>query len=178
MSGTSDWARSGCLSHQELGVHRSVGHVDLMLHLPFALHAFIPTHFERHLDRQRVVLNPFGAEQIVVCESENASRGIIVVLLDVGTEHPLANILIGVDFVRGLAPLHPLVAALDEERVAESHVIVPSCLVLQQKGPFGARSVLVERAAKSGAAKSGDVVGTVGHVTQSEPVPSYREEFT
>ena len=121
MSGTSDWARSGCLSHQELGVHRSVGHVDLMLlHLPLALHGCIATHFERHLDRQRIVLDPFGAEQLVVRESENASRGIPVVLLDVGTEHPKASISsIGMDLVRGLAPLHPLVAALDIERVAK-----------------------------------------------------------
>ena len=103
-------------------------------------------------------------------ESENASRGIPVVLLDVGTEHPLANILIGVDFVRGLAPLHPLVAALDEERVAESHVIDLWCHVRQHKGTFGERGIL-DALAKLG-------VRTVGHVTQSEPVPSYREEST
>ena len=125
MRGTSDWARSGCLSHQELGVHRSVGHVDLMRHLRLAPHGCIATHFERHLDRQRIVLDPFGAEQLVVRESENASRGIPVALLDVGTKHPMASILIGMDFVRGLAPLNPFVPALDEERVAESQAMDP-----------------------------------------------------
>ena len=173
MRGTSDWARSGCLSHQELGVHRSVGHVDLMRHLRLAPHGCIATHFERHLDRQRIVLDPFGAEQLVVRESKNASRGIPVVLLDVGTEHPRASISsIGMDLVRGLAPLHPLVAALDEERVAESHVIVPSCLVPQHKGPFGVRLILLASAKCAGA------VGKVGHVPQSEPVLSYREDLT
>ena len=66
MRGTSDPARGAGVSHQELGAQLRVRHVDLARHLSFARQFFTRTHFELHLDRQRIVLDPFGAKQLIV----------------------------------------------------------------------------------------------------------------